>query len=501
TEPAGTLFLAACVSCLIFLWKWKLQQQSNRLPPGPTPLPFLGNVLQLSWGDLFESLIMLGEKYGPVFTVYLGPRPVVVLCGHKAVKQALVDHAEKFSGRGRMPTLDRIFHGYGVILANGQRWKQLRQFSITTLRNFGMGKRSLEERITEEAQCLVEEIRKTNGLWLFCPISHTVANVICAITFGERFDYQDEKFSSLREPTLLRPFSFCSANFLFSALSPAFPPQLYEMFPSIMQFLPGPHNDVLQDVKVLHDFIIERVQMNQKTLDLGCPRDYIDSFLIKMEEEKQNPLSEFNIKNLTLSAVHLFFGGTEMVSSTLRYGFLLLMKYPAIQEKVQKEIDCVIGQNRSPATEDRGQMPYTHAVIHEIQRFSNIIPLGIPHAVIQDTQYWGYTLPKGTDVFCLLGSALRDPQYFSNPEHFDPGNFLDENGNFKKNEAFFAFSSGKRVCLGEGLARMELFLVFTTILQHFTLKSPIDPQEINLTPKASGFWNIPPGYKLCACPR
>uniref|UniRef100_A0A8C8SMI5 Uncharacterized protein n=1 Tax=Pelusios castaneus TaxID=367368 RepID=A0A8C8SMI5_9SAUR len=477
----GTLFLAACVSCLIFLWKWKLQQQSNRLPPGPTPLPFLGNVLQLSWGDLFESLIMLGEKYGPVFTVYLGPRPVVVLCGHKAVKQALVDHAEKFSGRGRMPTLDRIFHGYGVILANGQRWKQLRQFSITTLRNFGMGKRSLEERITEEAQCLVEEIRKTNGLWLF----HTVANVICAITFGERFDYQDEKFANLIN-TIHRLFLQLSSPWA----------QVGDVFRSGW----GLHTPE-SDVKVLHDFIIERVQMNQKTLDLGCPRDYIDSFLIKMEEEKQNPLSEFNIKNLTLSAVHLFFGGTEMVSSTLRYGFLLLMKYPAIQEKVQKEIDCVIGQNRSPATEDRGQMPYTHAVIHEIQRFSNIIPLGIPHAVIQDTQYWGYTLPKGTDVFCLLGSALRDPQYFSNPEHFDPGNFLDENGNFKKNEAFFAFSSGKRVCLGEGLARMELFLVFTTILQHFTLKSPIDPQEINLTPKASGFWNIPPGYKLCACPR
>uniref|UniRef100_A0A8C8SQE7 Uncharacterized protein n=1 Tax=Pelusios castaneus TaxID=367368 RepID=A0A8C8SQE7_9SAUR len=406
----------------------------RQLPPGPTPLPFLGNVLQLSWGDLFESLIMLGEKYGPVFTVYLGPRPVVVLCGHKAVKQALVDHAEKFSGRGRMPTLDRIFHGYGE--SNGQRWKQLRQFSITTLRNFGMGKRSLEERITEEAQCLVEEIRKTNGSSFdpSCPISHTVANVICAITFGERFDYQDEKFANLIN-TIHRLFLQLSSPWA----------QLYEMFPSIMQFLPGPHNDVLQDVKVLHDFIIERVQMNQKTLDLGCPRDYIDSFLIKMEEEKQNPLSEFNIKNLTLSAVHLFFGGTEMVSSTLRYGFLLLMKYPAIQEKVQKEIDCVIGQNRSPATEDRGQMPYTHAVIHEIQRFSNIIPLGIPHAVIQDTQYWGYTLPKGTDVFCLLGSALRDPQYFSNPEHFDPGNFLDENGNFKKNEAFFAFSSGTSI--------------------------------------------------------
>ncbi|XP_067412757.1 cytochrome P450 2G1-like isoform X6 [Emydura macquarii macquarii] len=492
---AATLFLAACISCLIFLWKRKQKQQTSKLPPGPTPLPLLGNVLQLSRTHLFKSLVTLGEKYGPVFTVYLGSRRVVVLCGHEAVKQALVDHGEVFGGRGRMPTLDRIFHGYGVIFANGERWKQLRQFSIMTLRNFGMGKRSLEERITEEAQCLVEEIRKTKGSPFdpSHPIGHAIASVLSAITFGQRFDYQDEKFAHIHA----LPFS----TFRFPALSPTFPAQLYEMFPGIMQFLPGPHNRILKDVKVLHDFVTERVQMNQETLDPSCPRDYIDSFLIKMEEEKQNPQSEFHTKNLVLSAVHLFFGGTEMVSSTLRYGFLLLMKYTEIQGKVQEEIDHVIGKNRSPATEDRSQMPYTHAVIHEIQRFSNIIPLGIPHAVIQDTQFRGYTLPKGTDVFCLLGSALQDPQHFINPEDFDPRNFLDENGSFKKNNAFVAFSSGKRMCLGEGLARMELFLVFTSVLQHFTLKSPINPQEIDLTPKASGFWHVSPRYKLCAHPR
>ncbi|XP_067412758.1 cytochrome P450 2G1-like isoform X7 [Emydura macquarii macquarii] len=430
---AATLFLAACISCLIFLWKRKQKQQTSKLPPGPTPLPLLGNVLQLSRTHLFKSLVTLGEKYGPVFTVYLGSRRVVVLCGHEAVKQALVDHGEVFGGRGRMPTLDRIFHGYGVIFANGERWKQLRQFSIMTLRNFGMGKRSLEERITEEAQCLVEEIRKTKGSPFdpSHPIGHAIASVLSAITFGQRFDYQDEKFAHII--------------------------------------------DAIQDL----------------FLELSTP----------WTQEKQNPQSEFHTKNLVLSAVHLFFGGTEMVSSTLRYGFLLLMKYTEIQGKVQEEIDHVIGKNRSPATEDRSQMPYTHAVIHEIQRFSNIIPLGIPHAVIQDTQFRGYTLPKGTDVFCLLGSALQDPQHFINPEDFDPRNFLDENGSFKKNNAFVAFSSGKRMCLGEGLARMELFLVFTSVLQHFTLKSPINPQEIDLTPKASGFWHVSPRYKLCAHPR
>ncbi|XP_032651539.1 cytochrome P450 2G1-like [Chelonoidis abingdonii] len=489
---AATLVLAAGVVCLALLWEWKRQPESSKFPPGPTPLPLLGNVLQLSRRDLFTSLMALWGKYGPVFTVYLGPRRVVVLCGHEAVKEALVDHAEEFSGRGGMPTLDRIFHGYGVILANGERWKQLRQFSVATLRSLGMGKRSLQERIAEEARCLVEEIRKTNGSPFdpSRPVSHAVGNVISSITFGDRFDHQDQTFLCLLDVI---------QNLFLELTSPW--TQLYEMFPGIMRFLPGPHNRILQHVEVLHNFVTERVQRNQKTLDPGCPRDYIDAFLIKMEEEKQNPQSEFHTKNLTLSVVHLFFGGTEMVSATLRYGFLLLIKYPEVQEKVHQEIDGVVGRNRSPTAEDRSRMPYTHAVIHEIQRFSNIIPLGIPHAVLRDTQFRGYILPKGTDVFCVLGSALRDPRHFSDPERFNPGNFLDENGGFKKNQAFVAFSSGKRVCLGEGLARMELFLVFTSVLQHFTLQSPVDPQDIDLTPKASGFWNIPPKYRVCALPR
>uniref|UniRef100_A0A8C3T8W7 Cytochrome P450 2G1 n=1 Tax=Chelydra serpentina TaxID=8475 RepID=A0A8C3T8W7_CHESE len=464
----------------------------NPPPPPPERVPFPLQRPFFPSSDLHPFPLQLRDKYGPVFTVLLGSRRVVVLCGHEAVKEALVDHAEEFSGRGGMPTLDRIFHGYGVILANRERWKQLRQFSVATLRNLGMGKRTLEERIAEEAECLVEEIRKARGSPFdpSRPISHAVANVISSVAFGDRFDYQDQMFLSLLDVI----------QSLFLELSSPWT-QLYEMFPGIMRFLPGPHNRILTHVAVLHNFVSERVQRNQKTLDPGCPRDYIDAFLIKMEEEKQNPQSEFHTKNLVLSVVHLFFGGTEMVSATLRYGFLLLMKYPEVQEKVHQEIDGVVGRNRSPAAEDRSRMPYTHAVIHEIQRFSNIIPLGIPHAVIRDTQFRGYTLPKGTDVFCVLGSALQDPGHFSDPERFDPGNFLDENGGFKKNHAFVAFSSGKRVCLGEGLARMELFLFFTTVLQRFTLQSPVDPQEIDLAPKASGFWNIPPEYRVCALPR
>ncbi|CAO2626326.1 Cytochrome P450 2B1 [Lemmus lemmus] len=196
-----------------------------------------------------------------------------------------------------------------------------------------------------------------------------------------------------------------------------------------------------------------------------------------------------------ISVLSLFFAGTETSSTTLRYGFLLLLKYPHV--KVQKEIDQVIGSHRPPTLDDRTKMPYTEAVIHEIQRFSDLVPLGVPHKVTKDTLFRGYLLPKNTEVYPILSSALHDPRYFEQPDTFNPDHFLDANGALKKNEAFMPFSIGKRICLGESIARNELFLFFTTILQNFSVSSPVPPKDIDLRPKESGFGKLPPTYQIC----
>uniref|UniRef100_A0A8B9PCM2 Cytochrome P450 2G1 n=1 Tax=Apteryx owenii TaxID=8824 RepID=A0A8B9PCM2_APTOW len=276
---------------------------------------------------------------------------------------------------------------------------------------------------------------------------------------------------------------------------------LYDMFSGVMQYLPGRHNRLYHLIEELKAFIATRVAANQASLDPASPRDFIDCFLIQSEKEKKNPDSEFNSTNLILTTLNLFFAGTETVSSTLRFGFLFLMKHPEVEGKVHEEIERVIGRHRVPASEDRMKMPYTDAVIHEIQRLTDIVPLGLPHTVTRDTPFRGYMLPKGTNVFPMLGSVLHDPKYFSHPEEFNPGHFLDANGRFKKNDAFVPFSSGKRVCLGEAMARMELFLYFTTILQSFSLQSLVPPAQIDVSPRLSGFGNIPPSYELSLIPR
>uniref|UniRef100_A0A8I5ZXI6 Cytochrome P450 2E1 n=1 Tax=Rattus norvegicus TaxID=10116 RepID=A0A8I5ZXI6_RAT len=326
-----TIALLVWVATLLVISIWKQIYNSWNLPPGPFPLPILGNIFQLDLKDIPKSFTKLAKRFGPVFTLHLGSRRIVVLHGYKAVKEVLLNHKNEFSGRGDIPVFQE-YKNKGIIFNNGPTWKDVRRFSLSILRDWGMGKQGNEARIQREAQFLVEELKKT-------------------------------------------------------------------------------------------------------------------------------------------------------------------------KEKLHEEIDRVIGPSRVPAVRDRLDMPYMDAVVHEIQRFINLVPSNLPHEATRDTVFQGYVIPKGTVVIPTLDSLLYDSHEFPDPEKFKPEHFLNENGKFKYSDYFKAFSAGKRVCVGEGLARMELFLLLSAILQHFNLKSLVDPKDIDLSPVTVGFGSIPPQFKLCVIPR
>nr|XP_019594048.1 PREDICTED: cytochrome P450 2C18-like [Rhinolophus sinicus] len=247
--------------------------------------------------------------------------PTVVLCGYEAVKEALIDLGEDFSGRGRFPVAERINKGFGVLFSNGKRWKEMRRFSLMTLRNFGMGKRSIEDRVQEEARSLVEELRKTNA----SPCDPTFilgcapCNVICSIIFQNRFDYTDQDFLNLLEK-FNENFRIMSSPWI----------QVCNNFPAIIDYLPGSHNKILQNVAYLRSYVLEKIKEHQATLDINNPRDFIDCFLIKMEQEKHNAQLDFTFENLIATVTDLFGAGTETMSTTLRYALLLLLKHPEV---------------------------------------------------------------------------------------------------------------------------------------------------------------------------
>ncbi|KAL2095975.1 hypothetical protein ACEWY4_008123 [Coilia grayii] len=489
----SSMLLLAGLVLLLLLLVWKRRgSRGLPLPPGPTGLPLLGNLPQVDKRAPFTTFLKWSEQYGPVMTVHLGPQRFVVLTGYQTVKEALVDQADDFTGRAPVPFLNRIVRGHGLAISNGERWRQLRRFTLSTLRDFGMGRKRMEQWIQEESRHLLDSLRETKST-LFNPtyfLSRAVSNVICALVFGERFSYDDANF--------LRLLHIISATIRFAS-SPL--GQLYNLFPRLMDRLPGQHHTIFNQVEELKAFITKEIQRHREMLDPDNPRDYIDCFLIRLNQEKDLPASEFTYDNMIGTVLNLFIAGTESTSTTIRYAFMLLIKHPEIQEHMHKEIVTELGQYGIPKMEDRKSLPFTDAVIHEVQRYMDFAPLSVPHYAIKNILFRGYIIPKDTVIIPLLHSVLRDENQWENAWTFNPDNFLDQNGNFKKNIAFLPFSAGKRSCVGESLARMELLLFLASIVQKFLLSTPGGPSSLDTKAEFSSFIKVPAQYQLIVSPR
>ncbi|XP_057696755.1 cytochrome P450 2J2-like [Corythoichthys intestinalis] len=456
-------------------------------PPGPLALPFLGNVFA---GMDYKSIERLAKDYGPVCSLRKGSQRIVFVSGYRMVKEALVNQLDSFADRPKMPLFDEVFKGAGVGMSNGYPWKKHRKFMVSHLRYFGEGQRSLENYIRVECGYLCDAFKEEQGK-PFNPqfaLTNAVSNVIASVLFGHRFEYNDGNFRKFLE--------LDNEAIMLAGTTIA---QLYNDFPSLLKRLPGPHQTVLGNYKTIELYLMEEVRKHQEEWNPEQPRDFIDVYLAEIDKLKEDPLACFNIESLKVSILELLEAGTETVATTLRWAIVYMMHYPDIQKKVQAEIDNVIGQSRPPALADRPDMHYTEAVMYETQRLGNIVPLGFPKMASKEATLGGYIIPKGTAIVTDLTSVLFDKNEWATPDTFNPQHFLDSEGHFRRREAFLPFSAGKRACLGEQLARMELFLFFTALLQRFTFTAV--PGEMPSMQGVLGFTQSPKVFRFLAVPR
>uniref|UniRef100_A0A3B4AJN9 Cytochrome P450, family 2, subfamily X, polypeptide 9 n=1 Tax=Periophthalmus magnuspinnatus TaxID=409849 RepID=A0A3B4AJN9_9GOBI len=440
-----SFFLLWLIICF-FIIQFKSRRPKN-FPPGPITLPLLGNLHNLSLDNPLQDFERLRLKYGNIYSLYLGSKPMVMLCGVQAIKEALVNKAVEFAGRPQDMYVNITTESKGVILADyGPRWKEHRRFALMTLRNFGLGKQSMEERILAELQHTSADLESSIGK---CDnpqvmFHNASSNIICQVLFGMRFDYNDWTMK-----------------------------EIVRCFTENAKLANGPWAMVM-----LHTVPFSCC-LSCKFFDhiiSADQRKYIMGLLYN------DPDSTFSEDLLSMYSLDLHFAGTDTTSNTLLTGFLYLMTNPDIQERCQAEIDRVLEGKDKACFEDRHNMPYVQAVIHEMQRIANTVPLSVFHNTTKDTEVMGYTIPKGTMVIPNLSSVLSEEGQWKFPRGFHPENFLNDQGEFVKPEAFMPFSAGPRMCLGEGLARMELFLITVTLLRKFKFIWPEDAGEPDYTP-------------------
>ncbi|XP_006150765.2 cytochrome P450 2D17 [Tupaia chinensis] len=480
-----TLALAGAVFLLLLDLMHRRSRWAARYPPGPTPLPGLGNLLQLDFQDTPKCFNQLRRRFGDVFSLQLAWTPVVVLNGQAAIREALVNCGEDTSDRPPSPIYEHLGFGprsQGVILARyGPAWQEQRRFSLSTLRNFGLGKKSLEQWVTEEAAYLCAAFADQAG-HPFRPdslLSKAVSNVIAFLTFGHRFEYDDERFFALMR--MLDEGLKEESGFLRQVLNEV----------PVLLRIPGVAKKVFSGQKAFMAMMEELVNEHRTTRDPDQPpRDLTDAFLTEVEKAKGNPESSFNEENLLLVVADLFSAGMVTTSTTLAWALLLMILHPDVQRESSGGSGGEGRRNRVGGSPGVGW----------IQSVA-VSPWWQGSWCPQPRAHSGQASPaQGTTLFTNLSSVLKDEKLWEKPFHFHPAHFLDAQGRFVKPEAFIPFSAGRRTCLGEPLARMELFLFFTCLLQRFSFSVPPGQPP----PSDHGqyaFLVTPAPFQLCAVPR
>ncbi|XP_072293175.1 cytochrome P450 1B1 [Eucyclogobius newberryi] len=455
--------LLSCVTLLftLHLRRW-LRTRSSL--PGPFPWPIIGNAAQMGSAP-HKYLTRLTQKYGDVFQIKLGSRPVVVLNGD-SIKQALVKQGPDFAGRPDFTSFKYVSEGNGVAFnTSTEWWKVHRKISQSTLRMFYQGnpdtKKTFEHHILSEFKELLQLfVEKTEEQRYFVPLSYLVvstANTMSALCFGKRYSYNDEEFRQV-----------VGRNDQFTKTVGA--GSIVDVMPWL-QYFPNPIKTIFDNFKELNlefcTFIRDKVVAHKKTMESGIIRDMTDAYIVALDNLRDRSGITLEKDYVTPTVGDVFGASQDTLSTAQQWIILLLIRFPELQQRLQQEVDKVVGRSRLPSLEDQPRLPYVMAFIYEVMRYSSFVPLTIPHATTADTSIGGFPVPKNTVVFINQWSINHDPKVWDEPETFNPLRFLTAEGALNKDltSNVLIFSLGKRRCIGEELSKLQLFL-FTALTAH-----------------------------------
>ncbi|XP_015676461.1 cytochrome P450 1A5-like [Protobothrops mucrosquamatus] len=485
---AAEVLIGLAVFCLLFLVLLSFQRktpQGLKKIPGPRGYPLLGNLLDVG-KNVHLSLTQLSRTYGDIMMIHLGTKPVLVLSGLETIKEALVRQGEDFKGRPHLYIFRHVTDGQSLSFGtdSGPVWFARRKLTQNALKTFATSPSLtsfstclLEDHVSKEANHLMAKLQEVmlakNRLDPYLYLTVAVANVILAICFGKRYDYEDKELLNIvinSEQFVESTGSGNLANFI-----------------PLLQYLPNSSVKKFQNYnKQFTHFLQKNVKEHYESFRKDHIRDITDCLIEESQKQKLESKGKIQLPpGMIMNLVNDIFGaGFSTVSTGLSWSLMYLISYPEIQKKIQEEIDVTIGRERKPRLSDRSLLPYTEAFILEVFRHSTFVPFTLPHCTTRDTLFKGYFIPKDLCVFVNLWQVNHDENLWKDPLAFVPERFLTASGkeiNMDEREKVQIFGLGKRRCIGEPIARRELFLFLATLLQDLQFSVP-DGVTVNMTP-------------------
>ncbi|XP_043248159.1 probable cytochrome P450 303a1 [Colletes gigas] len=307
----------------------------------------------------------------------------------------------------------------------------------------------------------------------------TVLNTLWRMMAGKRYNIDDEELNYLQWilTKLLKEIDMIGAPFGHFPILRFIAPEM------------SGYKSFLETHQELWKFLRDELDKHKNTFTAESPRDLMDIYLTVLKSK--NYSKTFSESQLLAICMDLFMAGSETTSKALSFCFLYLILFPNVQKKAHEEIDRVIGRDRPPTLKDKAKLTYMNAVVLESVRMFMGRTLNVPHRALKDTSILGHRIPKDTMLIVNFNRILMDESW-GDPEDFRPERFIDESGNIITPQTFYPFSTGRHRCIGEKLAKSNLFVIITALLQAFTF-SPVSGEK---KPSSQDFVDgVTPGLK------
>ncbi|XP_070563546.1 cytochrome P450 2J2-like [Ptychodera flava] len=460
------------VLLLTTLW-FLLRRRRRRSPPGPGwwPIPWL----QFHWSSApAVKCSQWADKYGDVFSVRLGTKQVVVLSGAKVARESFVSNESVFSGRPDSWPFKRLNRSLALSTRDYDKiWKRQRAFTLSVHRNFGVDNNlNLDDVIREEVTHFTDAIGKIQGeaFRLDKYTMKAAVNVLGAILFDSRFDYEDAKLEELVQTLTELHTLLKKSDTMFTYM-----PFSWHLLWCRRRRLRRSYARLLNALSVL-------AQEKEQTTGTQKMRHALDMYTREVAIQEGGERSIFEgdddpKESLRHMLAEYFYLGAVPIAKTIETLFTQMVNRPEVQKRVRKEIREMrfLNGHRTPTVEDIENSHFSYATILEVLRLNPLEPLGWPRCATQPGEIDGYAIGRGTVILANTQAIHRDPQFWKDPEEFNPERFIDRSaGKVIENAAFMPWSVGPRKCPGEMVSRLVVWSFFASVMQKYQLLAPVE---------------------------
>lgn len=447
--------------------KTKYSKRHTNLPPGPPGWPIVGNLFQFarSGKPFFEYADELRHKYGPIFTLKMGSRTLIILSDAKLVHEALIEKGAVFATRPRENPTRTIFscNKFTVNAAvYGPVWRSLRKnmvqnmLSSSRLKEFRNIRQSAMDKLVDR---LRSEAKANDGLvWVLKNARFAAFHILLIMCFGIEMDEESvQKMDQVMKTVLI-----------------TLDPRMDDYLPMLSPFFSKQRKRALEVRKEQVDFIVPFIERRKRALQnpgsdkTATSFSYLDTlFDLKIEGRTSGPTNE----ELVTLCSEFINGGTDTTGTAIEWGIAQLIANPEVQEKLYEEIKSTVGTDRKVDEKDVEKMPYLQAIAKELLRKHPPTYFSLTHAVTEPTVLAGYDIPTDANVDIYLPGISEDPKLWSNPEKFDPERFFlgKEDADITGVTAvkMLPFGVGRRICPGLNMATVHVYLFLARMVQEF----------------------------------